>query len=204
MDMITLERYLSDPCGSLSIPYWKWKTIVLPEDMKILHHRDYTPIEGYRDDVYFRLKHDLKQIESSSADVKLRRIEEKDWDTVVGIIHRCYPRICFHAESLGAMMKTKVYSPELWLMAELQGQPVGCILADLDREAGEGILEWVQVLPEYRGRGVGKTMVLEVLRRMDADFATVSGQVANVTAPEKLYRACGFYGNDLWHILKRI
>lgn len=34
-----------------------------------------------------------------------------------------------------------------------------------------------------------------------AKFATVSGKVNNATNPEKLYRKCGFIGNDIWHIL---
>ncbi len=33
-------------------------------------------------------------------------------------------------------------------------------------------------------------------------FATVSGKVTNKTKPEKLYRRCGFTGDDIWHILK--
>ena len=36
-----------------------------------------------------------------------------------------------------------------------------------------------------------------------AAFATVSGQVNNITNPEGLYRRCGFTGSDVWHILKK-
>lgn len=59
------------------------------------------------------------------------------------------------------------------------------------------------MLPEYRGRGVGQSIVNELLRRMQgrADFATVSGKVNNLTRPERLYRRCGFTGDDMWHIL---
>ncbi|MBR4875433.1 MAG: hypothetical protein IKU95_02975, partial [Clostridia bacterium] len=54
-----------------------------------------------------------------------------------------------------------------------------------------------------RRKGIGQAIVSELLRRMAdlADFATVSGKVNSVTQPEKLYRKCGFCGNDIWHIL---
>lgn len=35
----------------------------------------------------------------------------------------------------------------------------------------------------------------------NADFATVSGKVNNITNPERVYRKCGFEGNDIWHVL---
>ncbi len=37
-----------------------------------------------------------------------------------------------------------------------------------------------------------------------ADFATVSGQCKNLSRPERLCRKCGFAGNDVWHILRKI
>ncbi len=37
--MITLTEYLNNPCGTLSIPYWKAKNIVIPPEMKILHDK---------------------------------------------------------------------------------------------------------------------------------------------------------------------
>lgn len=81
---------------------------------------------------------------------------------------------------------------------------VGCGIADFDREAKEGILEWIQVLPEYRGKKIGKMIVNELLFRMkNADFATVSGKINNRTNPERLYRSCGFVGNDIWHVLTK-
>lgn len=75
--------------------------------------------------------------------------------------------------------------------------------ADFDGEAREGVLEWIQVLPQYRGRKIGRLIVGELLCRMvgKADFATVSGKVNNASKPEILYRKCGFTGNDVWHIL---
>lgn len=78
-------------------------------------------------------------------------------------------------------------------------------MADFDSEMQEGIIEWIQVLPEYRGKKIGQMLVNDLLLRMKpmARFATVSGQVNNLSSPEKLYRKCGFVGNDVWHILRK-
>lgn len=69
----------------------------------------------------------------------------------------------------------------------------------------EGALEWIQVLPEYHGNKLGKALVIELLKRLKpyARFTTVSGELDNKTNPERLYRRCGFIGDDIWHILKK-
>ena len=62
--MITLTEYLNNPCGTLSIPYWKAKNITIPLDMKILHDKDFCAdiLSDYADEKYFRLIHNLKEI----------------------------------------------------------------------------------------------------------------------------------------------
>ena len=54
--MITLTEYLNNPCGTLSIPYWKAKNITIPLDMKILHDKDFCAdiLSDYTDEKYFR------------------------------------------------------------------------------------------------------------------------------------------------------
>lgn len=200
--MITLEAYLADPCGRLSIPYWKWKRMVLPENMRICHHREFAAADGYEDTVYFRLRHDLKGISSKrNRDVRVRQADPEDYDAMVRIIRQAYPGIRFDTGDLLSMTQTRVYAPALWLVAEMEGRIAGCLIGDMDREIREGILEWVQVLPEFQRRGVGRALVTEALCRMDADFATVSGHTVSA---EGLYRGCGFYGDDRWHILRKL
>ena len=38
--MLLLQEYVNDPCGTLSIPYWKSKELAVPQNMKIIHDRD--------------------------------------------------------------------------------------------------------------------------------------------------------------------
>lgn len=201
--MMTLEEYLQNPCGKLSLPLWKWNSIAVPQNITIMHHRDYSPRPGCSESRFFRLYHGLRDI--PQVDIPGLRIDvigEREYDTVLKIICAAYPGIQADRKWLEKLTRTAVYAPELWLMAWLDGAPAGCLLADYDQYAREGILEWVQVLPQFRRRGVGKALVCEVLRRIRGDFATVSGDMDNEAAPERLYRSCGFTGDDLWHIVR--
>ena len=76
-------------------------------------------------------------------------------------------------------------------------------IAEFDEVCQEGIIEWVQVLPEYKGRGLGKKIVdvlLNRLKSIGASFVTVSGNLDNTSKPLELYRKCGFAGDDIWYI----
>jgi len=67
----------------------------------------------------------------------------------------------------------------------------------------EASLEWVQVHPAYRGKGLGKALVNELSQRAleEVAFLTVSGEVESEFQPEQLYRRCGFTGDDVWWLL---
>ena len=79
------------------------------------------------------------------------------------------------------------------------------VIAELDKKILEASLEWIQVLPEYRGQGVGKTLVNELLHRVSkkVKFTTVSGLLDGETNPEILYRKCGFTGSDIWMVYNK-
>lgn len=125
----------------------------------------------------------------------------------VDVINQAYTDLSVTYEQLMGYTQTEVYHPELWIMAvnKEDSSVVGCGIADVDRELKEGILEWIQVIPAYRGRKIGQLIVNELLKRMSgiAEFATVSGKVNNQTSPEMLYRKCGFVGDDVWHVLMK-
>lgn len=205
-----LECYLDNPCATLSIPYWKQKNITIPPDMKIVHEREYKPetFQEYIDEPYFRLIHDLTEIPQVELEnYTIKTVTEEDVSILVDVVNQSYSDLSVTYEQLIGYTKTPVYEPELWIlvMDKRNSLVVGCGMADLDRELKEGILEWIQVLPAYRGRKIGQLIVNELLKRMvgKADFATVSGKVSNTTKPEMLYRKCGFTGDDVWHILTK-
>ena len=208
--MITLTEYLNNPCGTLSIPYWKAKSITIPPDMRILHDNVFSSdiLSEYTDEKYFRLYHSLKEIpEIATDDFEITTATRRNINTIVQIINDSYTDISVSAELIKIYIKTPVYDENLWIMVNEKATDkyVGCGLADYDTEVKELILEWIQVLPEYRGKKIGQLIVNELLFRMKdvADFATVSGKVDNETNPEALYRKCGFVGNDVWNILHK-
>lgn len=207
--MLSLKRYLENPCGTASIPYWKQKEIVLPEQMRIVHDSAYDPqaYADFQDEPYFRLRHDLNHIGRHTAEGIEIVSAASEIDAFVRLIHASYRDISVTAEQLSQYGQTPAYFPDGWvLMKERRtGNILAGGIADYDREAGELILEWIQVLPAYRRRGYGQLIVNHLLAatRHTAQFATVSGQVNNPTHPEGLYRKCGFTGHDVWHILTR-
>lgn len=205
--MITIEQYLAEPCRALSIPYWKAKKIALPAGMKILHEQDFAPhlLNHFVDEPYFRLQHDLMSLQPTVLPQGYSFAEASE-EEFAAHIRLCYYGSHMTAEHLLGYRAHPVYAPELWIAIrdDQTGNIAATGIGEIDREVGEGILEWIQVSPSHRGMGLGTCVVKELLQRMvgAAKFATVSGQCNNPTNPESLYRRCGFTGNDIWHILR--
>ncbi len=195
--------------GLLFIAYWKSKAIEIPQNIKIVHHSDFNDelLNDYYDERYFRLIHYLDNLDNKIPNgFSVRTADLTDIQLIVETINKCYSDLSVSYEQILSYTKTKVYDNDLWILVydDKTNNIAGCGIADFDAEAKEGILEWIQVLPEYRGRKIGKLIVNQLFYRMkSADFATVSGKVDNATNPERLYRKCGFVGNDIWHILHK-
>ena len=62
--MISIEEYKQNPCEALSIPYWKAIDIIIPDNVKIIHNKNFdeTLLEKYSDKQYFRLIHRLNYV----------------------------------------------------------------------------------------------------------------------------------------------
>ena len=68
--MVIIEEYKENPCGVLSIPYWKNKRIRIPENMCVVHDTKYVEenYRDYHDEPYFRLYHDLVGVKPFTLD----------------------------------------------------------------------------------------------------------------------------------------
>lgn len=207
--MLLLKDYLNNPCRTSSIPFWKQKSIKVPDNMKIVHNDEYNAFDfvGYIDEPYFRLYHDLQVVQRIPRDdIDIIDGTADMLDVFVDIINKSYNDLSVTKEQMESYRKTPVYCADLWvLLKDKSGAYVGCGIADYDSEVSEMILEWIQIIPSYRGRGYGQYIVNNLLAKAQgqAKFATVSGKINNITRPERLYRKCGFTGNDIWHILLR-
>ena len=208
--METTKAYKENPCGILSIPHWKNKHIRIPPNMCIVHDTKYTEenYRDYHDEPYFRLYHDLTGVETLALDgISIITAKYDDISLLVDVINQSYVDLSVTTEQIIEYTQTEVFCPELWIIAvdNTTSCIVGCGIADFDKELHEGILEWIQVIPEYRGKKIGQLIVNNLLKRMTkiAEFATVSGKVNNPTLPQRLYRKCGFVGNDIWHVLTK-
>jgi GNAT superfamily N-acetyltransferase len=100
----------------------------------------------------------------------------------------------------------KEYYPYFWIYAVERStcQKVAVFVSEFDNEIKEGYLDWIQVPPAYRRRGIGRLLMYETLKRMSAiaDFATVSG-TDDEEAAYLFYTSCGFYGHK-WYEYKKI
>ena len=176
--------------------------------MKILHQEEYNDAENqhFVDEPYFRLIHNLKGLAKPvlPQDYSLCTATLSEY---AAHISSCYDGIGISEGELRSYTLRPVYDPGPMLTqtASQTGTIVATGIAELDREIGEGVLEWIQVSQGHRGKGLAKYIVSELLWRLKskAGFATVSGQCNNASNPEMLYRKCGFSGNDVWHILRK-
>lgn len=205
---ITKQQYLQNPCGASSLPYWKAVRMDVPENMLIQHDRAFCGecLTDYIDEPYFRLYHDLRELRAAVLPEGFRLCKAAPADYAAHI-NQCYGDGSITEAEISAYAQHPVYSAELWVAVQAwkTQEIVATGVAELDEDVGEGILEWIQVSPAYRGHGLGSYVVTELLNRMarKARFATVSGQVNNPSNPEGLYRKCGFQGNDVWHIMRK-
>ena len=201
-----IKDYLRDPCGTLSIPYWKAKTLTVPDSVVIVHGRDWCG--QYRNyQKFFRIKHDLKKLSPINFDYDTVSIDHQAAQ-LSGMINASYAHenITVSEQDILQWKQHETFREDLCVYINADnGKMAASGIAEYDETCREGIIEWVQVLPEYRGQGLGKkivTVLLNRLKSVGADFATVSGNLDNTSKPLELYQKCGFTGDDVWYICR--
>ncbi|MBU1144593.1 MAG: GNAT family N-acetyltransferase [Firmicutes bacterium] len=202
---MNLNEYLSNPCRSLSIPYWKNKIIETPPNIQIIHEKDFLNLKfNYlKSDRFFRLIHRLKMV--SKEDEIIQNIDMKnDINELIYKMNSCYQKekIRVSKEDIKQWISRSVFQENLWVKIVIDGKIIASGIAEFDFEAKEGVLEWIQVLPKYQRRGYGKLIINALLNRLSkkANFVTVSGRLDNTSNPKKIYTDCGFEGNDIWYV----
>jgi GNAT superfamily N-acetyltransferase len=178
-----------------------------------LLHRDYEsaldPVDFEQRYLSFRLLHHMEVIPApvlptAFSFTPVDPISEAQ--EISAFIGACYEDIHPAAEVVRGWATHPVFAADLWvwIIDVTRDAPAALGIAEFDSTIAEGLLEWIQVLPEYRRNGLGKQLVFELLARLQnrAMFTTVAGRVDNITRPDKLYRRCGFEGDDTWWVLQ--
>ena len=206
------QVYIQNPCGTLSTAYWKKEYFKKPSDIQILHECDAKAQNTYEQPPtrYFRLIHyPQNHYDTALPDGYFYRnvLLPDEALLVANFINHCYQGYSLGEEDILQWMQYPVFDKHLWVCIcnAKTSLPVALGIADFDSDISEGSLEWIQVLPESRGRGLGQKIVLELLSRLKdkAGFITVSGEVDNPTNPELLYKKCGFIGDDIWYVFNK-
>ena len=201
-----VKKYLQDPCGTLSFPYWKAKTLTVPDSIIIVHCRDwngqYSTFQRF-----FRMKHDLKDICPIDFDYDTLSIDHQaaQLSEMINASYK-HENIVVSEQDILQWKQRETFHEDLCIYINTDnGKMVASGIAEFDKTCREGSIEWVQVLPEYRSRGLGKKIVdalLSRLKHIGADFVTVSGNLDNTSNPLELYKKCGFTGDDVWYICR--
>lgn len=201
-----IKEYLQNPCGMLSIPYWKAKTLAIPDSMRIIHCRYWN--EQHSDfQRFFRIKHDLNNLRPIDFDYNTLSIDYQatQLSEMINVSYK-HENIVVTEQDILRWKHHETFREDLCVYINAEnGQMVASGIAEYDETCREGVIEWVQVLPEYRERGMGKKIVdvlLSRLKSIGADFVTVSGNLDNTSKPLKLYKRCGFTGDDIWYICR--
>ncbi|MDE6660815.1 MAG: GNAT family N-acetyltransferase [Anaeroplasmataceae bacterium] len=200
---ISLKEYLKNPCGTLSIPYWKNKVISIPNSIEILHQNEFH--HQYKEyQRYFRLLHPLKDLKPIMNGIETISISEE----LLNLLNVCFKKenIELSFKDLYNMQSHPTFQQTLWVGIRKEGMLIACGIAEYDEECREGTIEWICVLSKFQKEGYGTKIIsclLQRLKELGALFATVSGRVDNVSNPEKFYRSCGFIGSDIWYICNK-
>jgi len=208
---ITKEQYIGDPCGVCSTAFWKNTFFQKPNEIQILHENEISTLDN-SDNItrYFRLLHNMKSINTVELNegFYFQTVHAATQEEIVAdIINLCYEDIEVTREQVSGWIKYSVFDNDLWVFVyeEDSESPIALGIADFDKDIKEGSLEWIQVIPEKRGLGLGQAIVNELLFRLKrkADFVTVSGLSEDKSNPESLYRKCGFTGDDIWCVIRK-
>ncbi len=133
---------------------------------------------------------------------------DADLENAAALMNAAYPSLprLASVEGLRQMTRAAYYYPEGWffLRDRRSGRDIGLAVNGYCRDVGEGFVEWVQVLPAFRQRGLGVLLVQESVHRLRASRCiTVAGSLDAPFAVGDLYEKCGFAQTRQWTILSQ-
>ncbi|MDY0277908.1 MAG: GNAT family N-acetyltransferase [Acholeplasma sp.] len=161
---MTKEEYLVNPCAKLSIPYWKYLLFNQPPNIDVFHESYYREDDIYNHvEKYFRLIHYLEKPlkhHQSISDINITQ----DMKDLILQINRSYinERIAVSKDDIDCWINHPTYDKSLWVKVVVDSCMIASGIVEYDENTKEGVIEWVQVSPEYQRQGYGIIIVEEI------------------------------------------
>lgn len=126
--------------------------------------------------------------------VSIRNASWRDINTVRRLEQICFPRDAWPLlDIVGVLTLPNVVR----LKAELNGDIVGFIAVDIRNSQNLAWIATVGVLPEYRGRGIGKTLLTACEARTSVSSLRLNVRPSNLPAI-RLYRHLDYQQIGVW------
>lgn len=144
---------------------------------------------------------------------RVRRVEESDVDSVVGLVHGLadYERAPQECHLTADQLQAALFCAQPALfghVAEVDGQVVGIALWFLNFSTWRGVhgiyLEDLYVRPNYRGRGLGKELLTAVAGEcVDRGYGRLEWLVLDWNEPAiGFYKSLGAISMDEWTVFR--
>ncbi|MDD5503435.1 MAG: GNAT family N-acetyltransferase [Candidatus Thermoplasmatota archaeon] len=126
-----------------------------------------------------------------SARISIRRGTKRDLNKIISIEEKCFDKDRFRPTH----MRYLLWRPDsVVFVAEISGAPVGFIIASCRKSAKCARIHTIDVLPEFRRKGIGNSLLAEVERiaiERGVEKITLEVRADNFGA-KKLYRNAGY------------
>lgn len=192
-------EYITDPARACFLSYHKNENTELPSNMRVVRGDDYKPelYKGFDDTVYTKLILRDKQVDEPVYPEGFKLVTPTK-EQLTAHIAQCFP----DGETPDSIDLWRYMEYFLVALVDVAtGRIVASAAADVDFGVKEGSIDWVEVSPRYRRKGLGTYLVTELIYRFRrfSDFISVSTKDSAALA---LFQKCGFREDCAWHILK--
>jgi GNAT superfamily N-acetyltransferase len=137
-------------------------------------------------------------VEVPATQGRLRAVTSADLDTRVDAHRAAWLGSSWDLGRYRAVRSSPVYRASLDIVLDVDRTFASYCICWADEQSKLGLFEPVGTRPEWRGKGAGRAVILEGLRRLrDAGMQTAQVGTAGFNAPaQALYESCGFIPHD--------